>query len=190
MVSTTTMKMYFPLHYFDLIKPVEDQIDPLLVLSLIRQESAFNKQARSIVGARGLMQVMPTTARMIASVRPTALFDPKTNIKVGTKYLLKRLTQYDGDVELTLAAYNAGFGRVDQWLRRYPTANKVLFLDFIPFKETREYVATILRNYYWYVKLYEAKPQDTDNTKLSTATPKVISIISANAGLAATPARR
>jgi soluble lytic murein transglycosylase len=190
MVSTTTMKMYFPLHYFDLIKPVEDQIDPLLVLSLIRQESAFNKQARSIVGARGLMQVMPTTARTIASVRPTALFDPKTNIKVGTKYLLKRLTQYDGDVELTLAAYNAGFGRVDQWLRRYPTANKVLFLDFIPFKETREYVATILRNYYWYVKLYETKPQDTDNTKLSAATPKVISIISANAGLAAAPARR
>ena len=69
-------------------------------------------------------------------------------------YLRKRLAQYNGDVELTLAAYNAGFSRVDDWKRRYPTENRILFLDLIPFRETRDYVSSILRNYYWYTKLY------------------------------------
>jgi soluble lytic murein transglycosylase len=189
MVSTATMRLYFPLWYFDLVKPKVEKIDPLLILSLIRQESAFNKQARSLVGARGLMQVMPATARSIASVRTNALFDPKTNIQVGTKYFMKRLDQFGGDVELTLAAYNAGAGRVDQWLKRYPTGNKILFIDLIPFKETREYVATILRNYYWYVKLYgsDAVPVQLEGAQVPV--PKVQSIISANAGVAASRIR-
>jgi soluble lytic murein transglycosylase len=138
------------------------------------------------------MQVMPATARMIASVRTTALSDPQTNIKVGTKYFTKRLAQYNGDVELTLAAYNAGFARVDQWLKRYPTDNKLLFLDFIPFKETREYVSTILRNYYWYVKLYDHELEGSggEAKKLNAAGPKVLSIITANAGVAASATRR
>ena len=155
MISLATMKLYFPLWYFDIVKIKQNEIDPLLILSLIRQESAFNKQARSTVGARGLMQVMPATARTVSRAGARNLFDPKTNINVGTTYLMRKLQQYNGDVELTLAAYNAGFGRVDDWLRRYPTENKMLFLDFIPFRETRDYVSMILRNYYWYVKLYD-----------------------------------
>jgi soluble lytic murein transglycosylase len=199
MISSATLKLLFPLWYFDLIKPRIERdgqnIDPLLILSLIRQESAFNKDARSLVGARGLMQVMPATARTIASVRTNSLFDPKTNIQIGTRYFSKKLHQYNGDVELTLAAYNAGFSRVDQWVKRYPTDDKILFLDFIPFKETREYVATILRNYYWYVKLYDNNDnngvlaQTSESTE--SATPKthksgakLLAIISANAGLA------
>lgn len=154
MVSETTMKMYFPLWFFDTIKPNSKDIDPFLVTALIRQESAFNTQARSRVGARGLMQLMPATARMLSRVRTSKLYDPKTNIELGTMYLRKRLEQYGGDVELTLAAYNAGFNRVDDWKRRYPTENRILFLDLIPFRETRDYVASILRNYYWYTKLY------------------------------------
>ncbi|MDN8867430.1 transglycosylase SLT domain-containing protein, partial [Staphylococcus aureus] len=85
-----------------------------------------------------LMQVMPTTARMIQKVTKSQLLKPEVNVAIGTKYFLKRLNQFGGDVELTLAAYNAGAGRVDQWLKRYPTDNKMLFLDFIPFRETRE----------------------------------------------------
>lgn len=192
MVSSSTMRLYFPLWYFDLVKSKEAQIDPLLILSLIRQESAFNKEARSIVGARGLMQVMPATAKTIARVQTQKLFDPVTNIDVGTKYLLKRLHQYGGDVELTLAAYNAGFARVDQWKRRYPTDNKMLFLDFIPFRETRDYVSMILRNYYWYVTLYTDETQAqarkaaaVEGPKVDIAGPKVIAIMNANAGLAA-----
>ncbi len=155
LVSSATMKLFFPLWFFDIIGPQSgDTLDPLLVTALIRQESAFNTKARSRVGARGLMQLMPATARMLAGVRTNKLFDPATNIALGTKYLRKRLAQYDGDVELTLAAYNAGFSRVDAWKRRYPTENRILFLDLIPFRETRDYVSSILRNYYWYTKLY------------------------------------
>lgn len=159
LVSKATMKLFFPLWFFDITGPVSGStLDPLLVTALIRQESAFNTRARSRVGARGLMQLMPATAKMMSRVRTGKLFEPETNIALGTQYLRKRLAQYDGDVELTLAAYNAGFSRVDEWKRRYPTDNRILFLDLIPFKETREYVSSILRNYYWYTKLYGKDP--------------------------------
>lgn len=184
MISLATMKLYFPLWYFDLVKIKKNEIDPLLILSLIRQESAFNRQAFSTVGARGLMQVMPATARTVSRKGAKNLFDPKTNINIGTIYLMRKLQQFGGDVELTLAAYNAGFGRVDDWLKRYPTDNKMLFLDFIPFRETRDYVSLILRNYYWYVKLYEptsnlevaqvlrsAIPHEVNSPVTSTSTP-------------------
>jgi soluble lytic murein transglycosylase len=180
MVSVDTLKLMFPLWYYDNVKSSMKTVDPLLVLSLMRQESAFNREAKSIAGARGLMQVMPATARMVASVRAHRLDDPTTNIAVGVKYLLKRLDQYSGDVELTLAAYNAGFARVDDWRRRYPTENKMLFLDFIPFKETREYVSAILRNYYWYTKLYSPVLAPT-----VAAESKINAIIGAQAGIAA-----
>ena len=173
-VSPGSLKLFFPLSYYELILGKKDKVDPLLILSLIRQESAFNKEARSRAGARGLMQVMPQTARMVASVRSTArLLDPATNIGVGTKYFAKRLESYGGDVELTLAAYNAGFGRVEDWKRRYPTENRILFLDLIPFRETRDYVSSILRNYYWYVKLYLSPEISSPDAALQTATDPV-----------------
>jgi soluble lytic murein transglycosylase len=186
-VSLATLRLFFPLWYYDEVKSKQESVDPLLIISLIRQESAFNKEARSVAGARGLMQVMPGTARSVASIRTIKLFDPDTNIGVGTKYFLKRLKQYGGDVELTLAAYNAGFMRVDEWKKRYPTDNKILFLDFIPFKETRDYVSSILRNYYWYVKLYtnEKAALAVEGIKTQPLAAKVHAIVSANAGLAA-----
>lgn len=182
-VSVPTLKLYFPLSYLDLVRSKQKKIDPLLILSLIRQESAFNKQARSIAGARGLMQVMPATARMVSKVRAAKLYEPSTNIDVGTKYFLSQLQQYDGDVEFTLAAYNAGINRVDDWRKRYPTDNRLLFLDLIPFRETREYVSSILRNYYWYVKLYS--PQEQERAAADNREPKVRAIVNANSGAAA-----
>ena len=191
-VTASTLRLFFPLWYLDDVKAKNSHVDPLLILSLIRQESAFNKEARSPVGARGLMQVMPGTARSVASIRAHRLFDPSTNISVGSKYFMKRLSQYGGDVELTLAAYNAGFMRVDQWKKRYPTANKLLFLDLIPFRETRDYVSSILRNYFWYVKLYdESTRAEAEKPKelipVATAGAKIQSILGANAGVAAAP---
>ena len=185
-VSLKTLKLFFPLSYLDIVRTKQQQVDPLLILSLIRQESAFNKEARSIAGARGLMQVMPATARMVARKHVSRLYEPSINIEVGTKYFLNRLRQYEGDVELTLAAYNAGFSRVDDWRKRYPTDNRLLFLDLIPFRETREYVSSILRNYYWYVKLYS--PQVITEAQLvQSINPKTDSIISGKAGIAANP---
>jgi soluble lytic murein transglycosylase len=158
MMTAQTLKLFFPLGYYEILKRKAGGLDPLLLLSLIRQESAFNHMARSAVGARGLMQVMPATARSIASVSATRLYDPQVNITVGTRFFTTSLEHYNGDVELTLAAYNAGVMKVDQWVKRYPIENKVLFMDLIPFKETREYVATIMRNYFWYMKLYKNDP--------------------------------
>lgn len=189
MVSAPTMRLYFPLRYFDLVKEKVDSVDPLLILSLIRQESAFNERARSIAGARGLMQLMPGTARTVERrVSVSQLYEPNTNLRIGTKYFMQRLKQYDGDVELTLAAYNAGFTRVDDWLKRYPTDNKLLFIDFIPFRETRDYVSSILRNYYWYTKLYGADrtTASVEGTKATADDARIQAILSANAGAAAT----
>ena len=168
MLQASTLKMYFPLSYFEQVQARSKSIDPYLILSLIRQESAFNSRARSPVGARGLMQVMPATARSIASVSSKRLFDPQTNIQVGTKYFAHRLNQFNGDVGLTLAAYNAGATRVDRWVKRYEGADKVLFMDLIPFRETRDYVASILRNHYWYTRLYEKKTLSKQDRRLGS----------------------
>jgi len=152
------LKLFFPMWQREAIVSQVQSIDPFLVFSLVRQESAFNPNAESSAGAMGLMQVMPATARGIQrqSLRAVRgqLRVPASNIRIGTTYLMKRLRQYDGDVELTLAAYNAGAGRVTEWLRRYPVTDRLLFIDLIPFRETREYVTSILRNYFWYVLLY------------------------------------
>lgn len=156
MITRQSLELFYPLHRFDVIQQFGSKLDPYLVIALIRQESAFNVNARSSVGALGLMQLMPATARRMERVSRRALFDAKTNVRLGVRYFRGLLTRFDSDAELSLAAYNAGPERVDEWRRRYPVANRMLFLDMIPFRETREYVATIARNYYWYQNLYGA----------------------------------
>ncbi len=154
MIQEDTLKMYFPLSFYEPAKAKAQSLDPLILLSIMRQESAFNPRARSRVGARGLMQVMPPTARFIASGSSRNLYDPATNVKVGVKLFLNQLERFGGDTELALAAYNAGSLKVEAWQKRYPAEDKMLFLELIPYRETREYVTMILRNYYWYQRLY------------------------------------
>lgn len=148
--SKSVKSMLFPTWYFDSVSNYSSQADPWLIQSLIRQESAFDPRARSRVGATGLMQLMPATARRIGRINRHQLKDPEQNVRVGVLFFERLLERYDGDVHLALAAYNAGPGKVDEWLKRYPTQDPLLFSDIIPYKETREYVAFILRNYFWY----------------------------------------
>lgn len=164
-VSRSALELYYPQNVVANYIPTEQQgleMDPMLMLSLIRQESAFNRGARSPAGALGLMQVMPSTARLFGRVRKSQLLDPSVNMKIGSKYFALLARRFDGDVELALAAYNAGPRKVDDWLRRYPVDNRILFIDLIPFKETREYVASIARNYYWYSILYPVPVAEGD----------------------------
>lgn len=142
----------FPFQYFDRIKNMSKDIDPIVVISLIRQESAFNPRARSSVGARGLMQLMPMTAKqMKRSVKVNDLNRPDVNLELGIKYLKRLLTKYDGNLVHTLAAYNAGERRVSEWQKSvFISEDPLIQIESIPFKETRNYVKLIYRNMYYY----------------------------------------
>ncbi len=157
MLNTQFMKILFPKAYLDLFsKIVADNnlnTDPLLVMSVARQESAFNPKARSTANARGLLQVLPSTARIVLGQRKPDLFNTEVNAKAGIKYLQSLLDKF-GNVEQSLAGYNAGPGRIPQWTKRYVTEDIRVFADLIPFRETRNYVSSIVRNNYWYERLY------------------------------------
>jgi len=154
LISKATLQLLYPVVQFDKIQKSAPLGDPFLILSLVRQESAFNVDAKSSVGAQGLMQLEWSTAREFERVSIQQLWDPEVNLRVGVKYLKKLEQRFDGRLDHALAAYNAGPERVKAWLKRYPTPNALLFLDLLPLQETRDYVSAIARNYYWYKQLY------------------------------------
>ena len=154
-ISKAALELYYPRNTQLIHSIGGSDLDHLLLLSLIRQESAFNVKAKSPAGALGLMQVMPNTARRFGHLRRSEkLLDPDVNLKIGSRYFASLLNHYSGDASLAIAAYNAGERRIDQWVERYPVKNRLLFLDLIPFHETRNYVSSIARNYFWYLALY------------------------------------
>lgn len=155
--SRDVMARFFPLAFDGSIasNSRDQDLDINLIRGLIRQESAFNPSALSVAGARGLMQIIPHTARRLdRSASKSQLMDPSTNIRLGTKYLRQLIHRFNGDHRLALAAYNAGASKVEDWMRRYPTQNMQLLVDLFPYRETREYVASIERNRFWYRLLY------------------------------------
>jgi soluble lytic murein transglycosylase-like protein len=161
LISRQTMELYFPKVLFPIFEKQSSNIDPYFLLAVARRESAFDPKALSPAKARGLLQILPTTGRRLKK-RPD-LFDPDTNVAVGAKYIQELMKRTDGHVHFALAAYNAGPGKVQTWVRTYPTHDPILFTDLIPFRETREYVGSVLRNYYWYRRIHQADipiPQD------------------------------
>ncbi len=152
-VGQEVLDLLFPNPYFNQIKDISKALNPKIVLSLIRQESAFNPNARSSVGARGLMQLMPNTARQYRRrLRVSQLKNPQLNIKIGVKFLKKLLKKYDGNLIKALAAYNAGQGNLRKWEEKIftKTDNPLLMIESIPFKETQQYVKLIYRNLFFY----------------------------------------
>ncbi len=153
-VSSFGLRMVFPVHFLNVINKHSEAnlIDPVLVLSLIKQESAFVEDANSSAGAMGLMQVMPLTASDTdPEVKVPHLLEAEHNVRIGTKYLGKLLKKYNGNIVFALAGYNAGPAAVDRWLKGSEKKQDMLeFIESIPYRETREYVAAIIRNYYWY----------------------------------------
>lgn len=146
------IKFIFPLNYIELIKKNSDSLDPLIVISLIRQESGFNPEAKSGVGAKGLMQLMPATARRFNHrVRVNHLGNPEINVAIGVKYLKQLITRFDGNLIFALASYNAGENRIDRWRKEIFRSNDPLStIESIPFEETRNYVKLIYRNNFFY----------------------------------------
>jgi soluble lytic murein transglycosylase len=126
------------------------KLNPAVIFGLIRQESVFDKNARSHVGARGLMQIMPKTGQYIARKLnkkwrgKNSLLNPNTNIRYGAYYYKHLLDQFDGHYALAAAAYNAGPHRVNRWLPKKGGLAADIWVETIPFKETRGYVAAVL----------------------------------------------
>jgi soluble lytic murein transglycosylase len=144
----------YPLHYLEKVKSTNKNVDPLVILSLMRQESAFNPRAKSVAGARGLMQLMPATARMMhGRLRNVRLYDADFNIKLGTKYFQRLEKKYNGNLIDTLCAYNAGEGNLKKWkddIFVFGEDNPLEKIEMIPFSETRKYVKLIYRNLFYY----------------------------------------
>jgi len=162
----------FPLPYEVNLRSAasHNQLDPMLVAGLIRQESAFESKAMSHAGAIGLMQVMPKTALKVArqlKVRyaRTRLTDPGYNLQLGSRYLAN-LIQTFGTPEAALAAYNAGEDRVTDWTMGQNYLETAEFVESIPFTETREYVQIVIRNAQVYRQVYGPLPAAEQQTSL------------------------
>jgi soluble lytic murein transglycosylase len=153
----------YPQGYWNLVadRTAALRLDPYLVLALIREESGFAPQAVSPVGARGLMQLMPSTAARLAGAHRLpapgaglAIEEPWYNITLGTAELADLLDEFKGDFALVLAGYNAGPHHVRRWIRERGYAGPEEFVEEIPFEETRGYVKRVLGSYDRYRALY------------------------------------
>lgn len=151
-------------------------LDPAYVYGLIRQESRFIMDARSGVGASGLMQVMPATARWTAKkiglegFTQEQLNDRDTNIAIGTAYLKFALDDFNGSMPMAAAAYNAGPGRPRTW-RNGPVLDAAIWAENVPFSETRDYVKKVLSNTTNYAAILTGRPQSL-KARLSTVGPR------------------
>ena len=134
-----------------------DGINPLLSISVMRKESTFNPTIDSVVGAVGLMQIVPPTAKWVAKqidMSEYSLTNPEDNIKIGTWYLSHNHHRYKDDSLLAVASYNAGTGNVNDWIQRYDLNDRDNFVEQIPFPETKDYVEGVFGNYWNYLRLY------------------------------------
>ncbi|MCE9668695.1 transglycosylase SLT domain-containing protein [Myxococcus stipitatus] len=140
------------------------RVDPDLMQGLIREESRFRPEARSATGALGLAQLMPSTARQVASalklaeVSESSLLQPAQNVRLGAAYLGQLLARFGGNKAFAVAAYNAGPGAVDRWRQALPEAELDEWVEHIAFDETREYVKHVLGSYGAYKLLYTGEP--------------------------------
>ena len=141
----------YPIGYKSMIVEYskEYDLDPYLVASIINVESKYDKDAISQKGARGLMQISPSTGKWASEVlgidnySEDILFDPETNIRIGTWYLDTLFKEFDYNLELVLAAYNAGSGNVSKWLKDEKYSNDRTSLSIIRFKETEDYLVSV-----------------------------------------------
>ncbi len=154
------LTLRYPTVYWKDIKKQADalHIDPAFIYAIIRQESMFNPKAASPVGAQGLMQLMPGTAEMmqVKSGLPAEakqkLTNPTINIQLGSLYLSTLLSHNNNNPALAAAAYNAGPGRVKQWLTNSSLHEMDMWVDTIPYTETRNYVKKVMT----YMVMYQS----------------------------------
>ena len=151
-------KVIYPKKYQNLVESVGEKygVDPLFIYSIIKVESGFNKDAVSSKGAVGLMQITPSTAEYIAKlkgVKTYDLFNVETNVEFGTFYLRYLIDRFEV-LETAIVSYNAGETRVSSWLKDSALSTDGKRLNFVPYKESREYLEKVFKAYDKYKKLY------------------------------------
>lgn len=154
----------YPRKYKDIVEKASKKfnVDPNLVYAVMKQESKFDENAVSLSGAKGLMQIMDNTAKDMVKNIDTInkdnydIYDPYTNIFIGTKYISYLISHFEGNYYLAITAYNAGLGKVDSWLdesyKEYTEYTKIV--DLIEYTETKNYLVSVLNNYNNYIRLY------------------------------------
>ncbi|MBR4078875.1 MAG: lytic transglycosylase domain-containing protein [Christensenellaceae bacterium] len=152
---------YFPLEYEETVLKYSEEygVDPALICGVIATESRFDADAKSEKGAMGLMQIMPETGEWIAGkigikdFSEEMLTEPAVNIEMGTWYLTYLADRFDREADTVIAAYNAGHGNVEKWLKDAQYSDDGRTLSEIPFDETRNYVKKVNRAYEIYRKI-------------------------------------
>ncbi|MBV7273091.1 lytic transglycosylase domain-containing protein [Clostridium thailandense] len=171
------VKEFFPYKYSNYIVKYSQTyaLDPYLVAAVIKTESNFQEGARSNKNAYGLMQITPDTAEWAAekmevkNFSVTMLNDPEFNIRMGCWYLNNLREEFDGNMELVLAAYNGGRGNVQKWLKSSDHSADGKNLHYIPFKETDKYVKKVKVNYSVYKYLYDKEEKKSIGTTIDIA---------------------
>lgn len=156
------LRLYYPFPFREnvQVQAQQYQLDPLLLVAVMRVESGFDPRAVSPKGARGLMQLMPETAEWVAQMmgmetfEAEMLFEPEINLSMGAWYLAELRRVFNGETVLALAAYNGGRGNVSRWLSEEAWSGKIEEVDNIPFPETRTYVKKVLTNYSIYRRIW------------------------------------
>ncbi|MDI9477005.1 MAG: lytic transglycosylase domain-containing protein [Natronincolaceae bacterium] len=157
------IRTIYPVHYYDLVEEYAQkyEIDPYLVVAIMKNESRFNPTAVSRKGAKGLMQIAPITGKWaseeleISNYSEDMLFQPELNIHFGIWYLDVLRQEFGNNVGLMVAGYNAGNGNVRKWLSNPKYSKDGETLHKIPFGETRIYQKRVLRDYKIYTKIYK-----------------------------------
>lgn len=170
-IALSTIAVLFPLDYVGYINKYSQEydIDPLLIAAIINVESKYNKDAVSAKDAKGLMQIGPTTGKWageelnIENYNENMLFIPETNIRIGSWYLSKLKSEFGDNLDLILAAYNAGSGNVQKWRSDSLYSKDGVNLDNIPFKETAEYLVKVKSNLKVYNLFYNNKISNSDS---------------------------
>jgi soluble lytic murein transglycosylase len=153
----------WPAAYLDLVEQATREpgsVAPALVLSIMREESGFLPRVVSPVGARGLLQIMETTGERLArdvgheNFSADDLFEPMTNIRLGSHYLAELSRRFDGRLSAAIASYNAGPVAVSGWLEERPNDDDAEWVEAIPYDQTRSYVKRVLRSLQAYTLLY------------------------------------
>ncbi len=186
----------YPIHSLPAYKPLRRPPEPAVIFGIARQESEFNSLTKSGAGARGILQVMPVTAKHVCRDYKIKcdikrlMTDPAYNTMLGSAYISDRMDEFAGSYVLTLAGYNAGPGRAREWIKEFgdPRDGKVDPIDWIhriPFEETREYVQKVLSN----IQVYRARLGEPNAVRLNSDLKRVSAATPAAAETAA-PAQK